>query len=208
MPVVNTKLQSAGPGYYATSSSSVTIGTGSQSFTTQTNLAYSPGAPVIITSSATPTNYMLGYVTSYSGTSLVADIISTNGSGTTYASWFINVGPLTSPTPYTVLNPGIVTLSNGANNNVSIGNFSYAEFSGPTSAFSVSGFTGGVGGRFLMVWNNSGQAMTFKETTGSTSGNQIFTNTGADVTITGSNGSATFLYDANYSWWILMSHQP
>src|SRR5207253_458326 len=63
-----------GSGYFATSASSVTIGTGSKSFTTQSGLAYSVGARARVSNTGTPTNYMEGIVTTYSGTTLTVNV--------------------------------------------------------------------------------------------------------------------------------------
>ena len=52
----------AGAGYMATSTTSVVIGTGSKTFTTQAGLAYLAGDRVRVSSSATPTNFMEGAV--------------------------------------------------------------------------------------------------------------------------------------------------
>ena len=71
-----------GPGYLATSVTPVSISTGSKTLTTQAGLAYSAGARVRVSSRATPTNYVEGFCTSYSGTSIVinADLFSGSGS--------------------------------------------------------------------------------------------------------------------------------
>ena len=54
-----------GPGYLATSTTSVTIGTGSQTFATQTGLAYTVGARARVASNGSPANWMEGTVTAY-----------------------------------------------------------------------------------------------------------------------------------------------
>ncbi len=77
-----------GSGYAATSTSSVLIGTGSKTFTTQAGLAYVTGLRVRVANSGT--NYMEGTVTSYSGTSLVVNVDRVAGSGT-LASWNIGI---------------------------------------------------------------------------------------------------------------------
>lgn len=66
----------------------MTIGTGSQTFTTQAGLAFVAGSYVRILSSANQNNYMEGGVSSYTGTSMTVSVILTGGSGT-IASWFI-----------------------------------------------------------------------------------------------------------------------
>lgn len=79
-----------GAGYLATSTTSVSIGTGSKSFTTQSGLAYTAGARVRTSSAADTSNYMEGLVTAYSGTTLVANMTRESGGGT-FADWNINL---------------------------------------------------------------------------------------------------------------------
>jgi len=69
-----------------TSTTSLTIGTGTQTITTQSGLGYVAGQAISIADSAGLTNWMSGSVTSYSGTSLVVNVVNTNGSGT-IATW-------------------------------------------------------------------------------------------------------------------------
>jgi hypothetical protein len=76
-----------GAGYAATSTASLTIGTGPQMFTTPAGLAYSVGARARASNGA---NYMEGLVTTYSGTSLTINVTRTGGAGT-FASWNINL---------------------------------------------------------------------------------------------------------------------
>lgn len=79
--------------YAATSTTSLAIGTGSKSLTTQTYLAYRGGAFVTISDANNPdTNYMFGIVTSYSATTgaMVVNVTSVAGSGT-YANWNISL---------------------------------------------------------------------------------------------------------------------
>lgn len=76
------------PGYRGTSTSSVTFGTGSKTLTTQNNLLFVAGMSVTLSLTASATSYMQGTVTSYSGTTLVLNITSSNASGT-YNDWQI-----------------------------------------------------------------------------------------------------------------------
>ena len=80
----------AGPGYKATSVTSVTVGAGPQTFTTQAGLAYSIGARARASSSGTPTAWMEGLVTAYSGTTLTINVDAISGSGA-HTDWDINV---------------------------------------------------------------------------------------------------------------------
>lgn len=74
-----------------TSVTSVTPGSGSNSFTTQAGKFFNVGNNVAITSNANPTvNFMNGVVTSYSGTALVVNVNSFGGSGA-HTDWTINV---------------------------------------------------------------------------------------------------------------------
>lgn len=71
-----------------TSSTSNSIGTGTKTFTTQSGKMWAGGMYVAAIDTANPTNYMVGQVSSYSGTELVMNSTTTNGSGTK-TSWFI-----------------------------------------------------------------------------------------------------------------------
>lgn len=76
----------------ATSTTSLTVGTGSQSLTVETGRGYIAGMEVVIASTASPSNRMTGTVTSYnSGTgALVVNVTSVGGSGT-FTAW--SIGP-------------------------------------------------------------------------------------------------------------------
>lgn len=72
----------------ATSSTSLTIGAGSKTFTTQAGKAFQAGQYVIINETSNSANQMAGKVTAYSGTSLTVNVTSTGGSGT-LSDWTI-----------------------------------------------------------------------------------------------------------------------
>lgn len=81
------------PGTSATSTTSLTIGTGSKSLTIQTGKAYSVGQFVIIARTSGPTNYMSGQITSYnSGTGALDVSVTTTGGGGTYTDWTVSIG--------------------------------------------------------------------------------------------------------------------
>ena len=72
-----------------TSSTSLTIGTGTQSFTTQTGLAFVPGHPIKMVEIANPAvNTMIGTVNSYNSATgaMACNITAVTGSGT-YSDW-------------------------------------------------------------------------------------------------------------------------
>ena len=79
-----------GDRYSTNSSTSLTIGTGSKTFTVQTGLAYTINQDVVIAYDAS--NDMNGVVTAYnSGTgSMTVNVTGTIGSGT-YSSWTVNL---------------------------------------------------------------------------------------------------------------------
>ena len=82
----------AGAIYNSTSASSVTIGTGSKTFTTaDSGKPYVVGTPLRCVSQADTANFMDGTVTSYSGTTLVINVLNTGGSGA-HSDWNITIG--------------------------------------------------------------------------------------------------------------------
>lgn len=78
-----------------TSISSVAVGTGAKTFTTQMNKQFYPGF-VLIVSASTPTAYMHGLTSSYSGTTLNVDITNIGALGT-YNDWIIVVSGAQGP---------------------------------------------------------------------------------------------------------------
>lgn len=78
--------------YSATSSTSLTIGTGSKTLTIDAGKGFAVGQPVLIASTASPTNYMSGQVNAYnSGTgAMTVNVTAIGGSGTV-ASWAVSV---------------------------------------------------------------------------------------------------------------------
>lgn len=80
-----------GPGYAATSASSLAIGDGAKTFVTQAGLAYVAGQRVRASYvEDAPARYMEGLVTSYSGTSLVVLVDRIFGEGT-LDDWLIGI---------------------------------------------------------------------------------------------------------------------
>lgn len=80
--------------YTGTSTTSVAIGTGSKSFTTQTGKNFYIGMPVRASNTTTPANYMDGQVTAYdSGTGALTINVTTVGGSGTLAAWTIGIIP-------------------------------------------------------------------------------------------------------------------
>jgi hypothetical protein len=82
--------------FVGTSTSSLTIGLGTKSFTTQTGEQYTSGIWITAVSSGNASNYMFGQVTSYSGSLLVVNIQATGGSGT-LADWNLSLAGVRGP---------------------------------------------------------------------------------------------------------------
>jgi len=92
----------------------------------------------------------------------------------------------------------------GTFGNVAIGNRSFVRIES-TSAISISGFENGYNGKILMVYNNSGQNVTFKNLDASSNvANRINTLNGADITTTGS-GIVTFIYNSAVNKWLVIA---
>jgi hypothetical protein len=80
-------LGPTGAGYGGTSTTSLVIGTGSKSFTTQSGYAYQAGNYIRASSAADGTNYMEGTITSYTNiggglATLILNVSKVGGSGT------------------------------------------------------------------------------------------------------------------------------
>lgn len=100
----------------------------------------------------------------------------------------------------------IITVVNGVNSNIDPGKYSFIKIIGPTAAFSISGFTGGVDGKILTVVNLTGFDMTIVNHIGGASAlaNRIVTMTGADITTIGI-GTVTMQYSAADNRWMVIA---
>ncbi|HEY2243446.1 MAG TPA: hypothetical protein VGH47_04380 [Xanthobacteraceae bacterium] len=77
----------AGPAYGGTSTTALTIATGSQVFSTQAAMAYVPGQRLRAMSAASPTtNFMEGFITAYTGNNLTINVDAIGGSGS-HGDW-------------------------------------------------------------------------------------------------------------------------
>lgn len=83
-----------GSDFTGTSVSSVLIGTGAKSFTASTGKNWQVGQSIRLASTATPANYMDGYVTTYTpGTGALTVTITAVGGSGTLAAWTISPLP-------------------------------------------------------------------------------------------------------------------
>lgn len=93
----------------------------------------------------------------------------------------------------------------GTNNNVALGATTTVFKWAGTSGGSISGFTGGVSGRVLVVKNvSSGQVLTLTPT-GSSAGNQLQNLSSANVDLVSTGSSATYIYNSTSGAWELQS---
>jgi hypothetical protein len=80
----------AGSGYAASSTSTLPISLGSITLTTQSGLAYSPGARARISARSAPANWVEGIVTAYSATAMSVAVDLIGGAGA-FSAWNINL---------------------------------------------------------------------------------------------------------------------
>ncbi len=105
-----------------TSSSSVTIGTGSKAFSVNVNnasTAFAIGQTVRVFSTANPSNFMAGTITGYDGTNLLTVSVSYVGGSGTYSDWKVTATGAVYTDPIAIgTGAGSVSTSTGA---ISIG---------------------------------------------------------------------------------------
>jgi hypothetical protein len=95
------------------------------------------------------------------------------------------------------------TLANGANSDLELPSVArFLRITGPSGAFSVSGFQGGYEAKRLILFNPTAQTMTVTNDATSVAANRILTLTGADVVLAGP-GMAQFIYSVSDARWLL-----
>lgn len=98
-----------------------------------------------------------------------------------------------------------LSLSNGANNNINPGAYSYVRITGPTANFNITGMRTGANGKRITLYNTTSYTMDFKhESASSVDTTRFYNPVASDVTIY-AGGSASFIYDAVQDRWILTS---
>jgi hypothetical protein len=113
------KLKGAGSGrVVGRSLTSLTVGTGSKTLSTQGGLGLVSGQIVKIIHTSQGSHFMQGTVTSYSGTALTVNVTSFGGSGTC-AFWVI----ATNPTTIVNLSGGSISVTDDASHSVEISDF-------------------------------------------------------------------------------------
>lgn len=100
---------------------------------------------------------------------------------------------------------GVITLSNGTNNNVYIGDTSYIRLSGLTGAATITGFRNGYDGKMLTVFNTTPYVVTFAHQSSSSIDTTRILNVigqGGNVAIQDS-GIVDLRYDGTMSRWVM-----
>ena len=100
-----------------------------------------------------------------------------------------------------------LALSDGVNSDVALGDYSLFRITGPTAAFSITGFQSGQNGRVLTIINATTQVLTLIHQTTSVSlaNNQI--NTGGNALSLAANGVATLIYSSTLTKWVVTGGQ-
>lgn len=105
------------------------------------------------------------------------------------------------------LRAGAFTAVNVNNNNINIGGTSFIRITGPTAAFTITGISGGVDGKVVILYNATTYNMTVaNNSTMSTTSNRILTLSGSSFATSGT-GAITLIYDSTASCWIVSSRQ-
>src|SRR6266571_872027 len=97
----------------------------------------------------------------------------------------------------------LTTLANG--NNIAVpGTNVWIKITGPSAAFAINGIANGRSGRLLVLWNDTGQAMTLAHESGvdPTPANRLRVTSGADLALA-TNAIAWLLYDDARARWIV-----
>lgn len=190
--------------FSATSTTSLTIATGSKTLTVETGKGFAIGQPVMIASTANPTNYMTGQVTSYTPStgSLVVNATQVNGSGT-LADWAVSLisvvrGGGVSPDALVVLTSGTSWTNSGDWKKARLRVVGGGGGGHKSNNANVIGPSGGSGGTVeVFVSLASGASYTYVigagGGAGSAGGTTSITISGVTYSATGGGGSAGYM---------------
>lgn len=102
------------PGTNATSTTSLTVATGTQTLTVQASKLYVPGMFVMIADTVTPANWMHGIVTAYNSTTGVLNVtVDSSGGSGTFATWTVSITAPGTARPSQAGNAGLFLSTNG-----------------------------------------------------------------------------------------------
>lgn len=93
LAALNTALATLPGGFAATSTTSLTVATGSKSLTVQPGKAYSAGQAIVVADTSAPaTNWMFGQIVSYdSSTGALVVLVNTINGGGTISAWTVSL---------------------------------------------------------------------------------------------------------------------
>ncbi len=101
-----------------------------------------------------------------------------------------------------------LTLSNGNNNNISLGISPYSLYriTGPGTSFNITGIvpTTNANGQIVVLQNTTTQIMTLIHNNNSTAANRIYIPGEKDLTVRGRYASITLQYNAALNRWVLL----
>ena len=93
---------------------------------------------------------------------------------------------------------------NGTNNDIAIDSNSFIRIAGPTAAFTITGISGGVDGKIVMLYNPTSYTMTINhDDAGSLSGNRIYCHNGT-FALSGPYGVVKLIYSSADNHWIVL----
>lgn len=96
-----------------------------------------------------------------------------------------------------------IVLANGNNANIALNGALFAQISGPTLAFTVTGIAGGAPGKLALLYNSTAQNMSIAhESVVSADLNRIRTMSGATLTL---NGESMALFFRARTRWLLFA---
>ena len=107
---------------------------------------------------------------------------------------------------------GNLTLANGRNDNVVVGDTSFVQaIAGPSAAFQISGIvptTPASNGQLLVLVYGGGQVWTINHNdANSAAANRIYCPGSASITPNPLNGTVTLIYDPGFPGWVMLSRQ-
>lgn len=175
-----TALIKVGANFTGTSTTSLLIETGSKTFTiVETDRAWAVGSLLRAADVADSTNFMVGNVTAYSGTTLTVNVTSKGGSGT-LANWSIGLEGAVGPTGFnsTLIKTADYTTVVGDDGKVILGDATAGAFTVTLLAAATAG---------------NGHVLTIKKTDASV--NAVTVDANAAETI---DGALTFVLSAQY----------
>lgn len=98
-----------------------------------------------------------------------------------------------------------MTLVNGDNHDVLVGAYSFYKITGPTAMFSITGMSGGVDGKIVVLYNLTNQPMMIVNNSSlSAAGNRILTMSG-DIVTPADSSSMMLQYSAAEGAWLVIS---